>query len=46
MSIAKKLGIMGFSAGGYVAVTIGLDNKVETRPNFVGSVYFTALRPP
>lgn len=39
----QKLGIMGFSAGGYVAVTVALDNKAETRPNFVGSVYSCCL---
>jgi acetyl esterase/lipase len=39
----QKLGIMGFSAGGYVAVTVALDNKAETRPNFVGSIYSCCL---
>ena len=42
----QKLGIMGFSAGGYVAVTVALDNKVDTQPNFVGSVYSCCLSAP
>jgi acetyl esterase/lipase len=41
----QKIGIMGFSAGGYVAVTVALDNKSDTRPNFVGSVYSCCLGP-
>ncbi len=39
----QKIGIMGFSAGGYVAVTVALDDKAETRPAFVGSVYSCCL---
>jgi len=35
----QKIGIMGFSAGGYVAVAVMLDDKADTHPNFVGSVY-------
>jgi len=42
----QKLGIMGFSAGGYVAVAVALDDKPETRPNFVGSVYSCCLNAP
>ena len=39
----QKIGFMGFSAGGYVAVTTMLDDKPDTRPNFVGSVYSCCL---
>jgi len=35
----QKIGIMGFSAGGYIADMVMLDDKPETRPNFVGSIY-------
>ena len=34
---------MGFSAGGYVAVTVSLDNKPDSRPGFVGSIYSCCL---
>jgi len=34
-----KVGIMGFSAGGYVAVQAALDHTAATRPNFVGAIY-------
>jgi acetyl esterase/lipase len=35
----EKIGIMGFSAGGYIADMVMLDDKPETRPLFVGSIY-------
>jgi acetyl esterase/lipase len=35
----QKIGIMGFSAGGYIADTVMLDDKADTRPAFVGSIY-------
>jgi acetyl esterase/lipase len=35
----KKVGIMGFSAGGYVALASALENTPETRPDFVGAIY-------
>jgi acetyl esterase/lipase len=35
----EKIGIMGFSAGGYVAVKAALRHTAETRPNFVASIY-------
>jgi acetyl esterase/lipase len=35
----QKIGIMGFSAGGYIADTVMLDDKPDTRPAFVGSIY-------
>jgi acetyl esterase/lipase len=34
-----KVGIMGFSAGGYVAVQAGLDHTAANRPAFVGAIY-------
>ena len=34
-----KVGIMGFSAGGYVAVQAALDHTVANRPAFVASIY-------
>jgi acetyl esterase/lipase len=40
-----KVGIMGFSAGGYVALAAALEHTPETRPDFVASIYgccFTA----
>ena len=35
----NKIGIMGFSAGGYVAVEAALQHTAETRPEFVASIY-------
>ena len=34
-----KVGIMGFSAGGSVAVQAGLDHTSASRPAFVGAIY-------
>jgi acetyl esterase/lipase len=34
-----KIGLMGFSAGGYVAVEAALEHSAETRPDFVASIY-------
>lgn len=34
-----KVGIMGFSAGGYVAVQAALDHTAANRPAFVGAIY-------
>jgi acetyl esterase/lipase len=34
-----KIGIMGFSAGGYVAVQAALDHTAASRPAFVASIY-------
>jgi len=34
-----KIGFMGFSAGGYVAVKAALDHSSATRPDFVASIY-------
>lgn len=33
------VGIMGFSAGGYVAAKVALDHDAESRPDFVGVIY-------
>lgn len=34
-----RIGIMGFSAGGYVASSAALDTNPETRPNFAAPIY-------
>jgi acetyl esterase/lipase len=34
-----KAGIMGFSAGGYVAMQAALDHTAANRPAFVGAIY-------
>jgi len=34
-----RIGLMGFSAGGYVAVKAGLQYTAETRPNFIAPIY-------
>ena len=34
-----KVGIMGFSAGGYVAAQSALEHTAATRPDFVASIY-------
>jgi acetyl esterase/lipase len=34
-----KVGIMGFSAGGYVSVQAALDHTAANRPAFVASIY-------
>lgn len=36
---SAKAGIMGFSAGGYVAVQAALDHTAANRPAFVGAIY-------
>ncbi len=38
-----KIGLMGFSAGGYVAARAGLHYTAETRPNFVAPIYACCL---
>ena len=35
----QKIGLMGFSAGGYVALRSALTHSQENRPNFVASIY-------
>jgi len=35
----QKIGLMGFSAGGYVALRSALTHGAENRPNFVASIY-------
>ena len=35
----NRIGIMGFSAGGGIAVNVALQNKTLSRPNFVGGIY-------
>lgn len=34
-----KVGFVGFSAGGYIAIRLAVEHDAETRPAFVGSVY-------
>ena len=34
-----KLGFVGFSAGGFIAIRLAVDPEPDTRPAFVGSVY-------
>jgi acetyl esterase/lipase len=41
----NKIGIMGFSAGGYVAVEAALQHTPETRPDFVASIYGCCIVP-
>ena len=40
-----KAGIMGFSAGGYVAVQAALDHTAANRPAFVGAIYACCENP-
>jgi len=40
-----KVGIMGFSAGGYVAVQAALDHTAANRPAFVGAIYACCENP-
>jgi acetyl esterase/lipase len=40
-----KAGIMGFSAGGYVAVQAALDHTAANRPDFVGAIYACCENP-
>jgi acetyl esterase/lipase len=40
----SRIGIMGFSAGGYVAAVTALQGKGESRPDFVAPIY--AATPP
>lgn|SRR5574344_118696 len=35
----KRIGIIGFSAGGTVALGVGISNNQMTRPDFIGSLY-------
>src|SRR5947209_37935 len=34
-----RIGILGFSAGGYVAAAVALQHDAESRPNFVAPIY-------
>ena len=35
----KRVGILGFSAGGALAISLSLSNNIETQPNFAGFIY-------
>jgi len=39
-----RIGIMGFSAGGAVAITVAFDYQADTRPAFVAPIYASARR--
>jgi acetyl esterase/lipase len=41
----SKIGLMGFSAGGYVAMQAALEHSAETRPDFVASIYGCCINP-
>src|SRR5262245_25279834 len=41
-----KIGVMGFSAGGYIAVTMALDHDAATRPDFSGAIYTCCMSSP
>jgi acetyl esterase/lipase len=34
-----RIGIMGFSAGGYVAASVALEHDADSRPNFAAPIY-------
>ena len=34
-----KIGVMGFSAGGYLAIALGASSEAETKPDFVAGIY-------
>src|SRR5262245_60862382 len=41
-----KIGVMGFSAGGYIAVTMAIDHDAATRPDFSGAIYTCCMSSP
>ena len=46
---SNRIGIIGFSAGGFVALDVALHNSAESRPDFIAAIYPlapTPLRPP
>jgi acetyl esterase/lipase len=36
---ANRIGVIGFSAGGYMAICLGSDYDARTRPDFVAAIY-------
>ena len=42
----NKIGIVGFSAGGYVAVKAALEHDADSRPNFLGAIYTCCVQAP
>jgi acetyl esterase/lipase len=34
-----RIGILGFSAGGYLALTVALEHSADSRPDFLGAIY-------
>lgn len=41
-----RIGIMGFSAGGYVAIRAALEHGADSRPNFVAAIYTCCIQAP
>ncbi len=41
-----KVGVMGFSAGGFIAVTMALEHDPATRPDFTGAIYTCCMPSP
>ena len=41
---ANRIGILGFSAGGYIATRLSLEHSLESRPDFTGCIY--GVKPP
>ena len=44
-----RIGIMGFSAGGYVTASVALEHTADSRPNFAAPIYgviFSDITPP
>ena len=41
----NKLGIVGFSAGGWAAVMTGIDHTAANRPDFIAAIYPCCLNP-
>jgi acetyl esterase/lipase len=42
----KKIGLLGFSAGGYVAVTAAFEHDTASRPDFTAAIYTCCVRAP
>ena len=42
----NKIGLLGFSAGGYVAVMAALEHDAASRPDFTAAIYTCCVRTP
>jgi acetyl esterase/lipase len=40
-----RIGIVGFSAGGWASVMTGIEHTAANRPNFIGAIYACCLNP-